>query len=201
MPEHEKKIIAQVVTETKQTKTRPEEEEEQSTGSDLTNLSVTQVGTTINLPSIANSRLDTKLKHLLTTYFLAINNKHEVRKIFSENDFYQFEEFISWDKQALIEMRRKKNNTMVGFNNQKITLIHDVIFYYNFLQSETRTKALAEEPTQWVREDFKTWRDQGCHPNIASVNESLSGTTANATAPPATTVTPEIKKAENAWMS
>ena len=90
---------------------------------------------------------------------------------------------------------------MVGFNNQKITLIHDVVLYYHFLQSETTTKALAEEPTQWVREDFKTWRDQGCHPNIASFNALLSGITTNATAPPATTVAPGIKKAEDAWMS
>ena len=90
---------------------------------------------------------------------------------------------------------------MVGYNNRKITLIHDVVLYYHFLQSETATKTLAEEPTQWVREDFKTWRDQGCHPNIASFNASSSSTITNATALLATTVTPEIKKAEDAWMS
>ena len=99
-PEREKGPIAQVITETKQNKTNIKEEEEQSTGSDSTNLSVTQVGTTINLPSMADSRLDTKLEHLPTTYFLAIGNNHEIRKMFSENDVYQFEEFTSYDKQA-----------------------------------------------------------------------------------------------------
>ena len=77
-PEREKGPIAQVVTETKQNKTSTEEEEEQSTGSDSINLSVTQVGTTINLSSMADSCLDLMLEHLLTTYFLAIGNDHEV---------------------------------------------------------------------------------------------------------------------------
>ena len=150
---------------------------------------------------MADSRLDTKLDHLLTNYFLAIGNTHKVRKMFSENDFYQFEEFTSCDKQALTEMQRKKNNAMVGFNNRKITLIHDVVLYYHFLQSETATKALAEDPIQWVRDDFKTWRDQGRHPNIASFNTLSSSNTTNTTAPPATTVAPEIKTLEDAWMS
>ena len=121
--------------------------------------------------------------------------------MFKENDFYDFEEFTSCDKQALTEMRRKKNNVMVGFNNRKITLIHDIVLYYHFLQSGTTTKALTEDPIQWVRDDFKTWRDQGRHPNIASFNASSSGNSTNTTVPPATTVAPEIKKAEDAWTS
>ena len=54
---------------------------------------------------------------------------------------------------------------------------------------------------QWVRDDFKTWRDQGRHPNIASFNTLSSSNTTNTTAPPATTVAPEIKTLEDAWMS
>ena len=76
--------------------------------------------------------------------------------MFKENGFYDFEEFTSYDKQALTEMKRKKNNVMLGFNNRKTTLIHDLVLQYHFLQSETATKALAEEPTQWVRDGFKT---------------------------------------------
>ena len=88
----------------------------------------------------------------------------------------------------------------VGFNHRKLSLFHDVVLYYRFLQSETATRALADDPENWMREDFKLWRDQGCHPTIASANASLFGTTANATATP-TTATPEIKKTENVWMS
>ena len=83
-PEHEKGTKAQVVTATKQNKSSIEEEE-QSTGSDLTDLPVTQVDTTINLSSMADSRLDAKLEHLLTNDFLAIGNNHEVQKMFIEN--------------------------------------------------------------------------------------------------------------------
>ena len=108
---------------------------------------------------MVDSRLDLKLEYLLTTYFLAIGNNHEVRQMFKENDFYNFEELTSGDKQALTEMRRKNNNVMVAFINRKITLIHDVVLYYHVLRSETATKALTEEPTQWVQDDFKTWRD------------------------------------------
>ena len=84
---------------------------------------------------MADSCLGTKLEHLLTRYFLLglIGNNHEIRKM----------------------------NVMVGFNDQKITLIHDLILYYHFLQGETITKALVEEPTNWVIEDFKDWREQG----------------------------------------
>ena len=47
--------------------------------------------------------------------------------MFKENGFYDFEEFTSYDKQALTEMKRKKNNVMLGFNNRKTTLIHDLV--------------------------------------------------------------------------
>ena len=82
---------------------------------------------------MADPRLDTKLEYLLTDYFLAIGNNHEVRQMFKENDLYQFEEFISCYMQALTEMRRKKHSTTVGFTHRKLTLIYDVVLYYQFL--------------------------------------------------------------------
>ena len=66
---------------------------------------------------------------------------------------------------------------------------------------------LAEDPENWVKADFKLWRNNGRHPtvasaNAASTNAALPGvnTTPNTTAPPAT-VCPDTKKAENAWLS
>ena len=80
-------------------------------------------------------------------------------------------------------------------------MIHDVVLYYHFLRNETATKALAEEPTQWVRDNFKTWMDQGHHPNITFFNTSSFGNvTTNATTTPATTVDPKIKQAKDAWL-
>ena len=205
MQKYKQETIAPVVTVTKQSK-ESSEEEEYSTGSDLSKFQVktstlSSKSTTSNLSNMADSRLDTKLEHLLTHYFLARGDSHEIRKMFKENDFYNFEEFTSCNKQALTEMRRKKNNVMVGFNDGKITLIHDVVLYYHFLQGKTTTKALVEEPKNWSREDFKYWREQGCHPTIASYNLSLVGTTTTTTAPTGPVVVPNIKKAEGAWIS
>ena len=107
------KPIAQAVTETKQDNI--EEEEEKSTESDSSHSSVIQVGTTINLSSMADSRLDKQLNHVLTEYYLAVSVNHEVRQMFKETDLYQFEDFIICDMQSLTEMRRKKHNTTVGF--------------------------------------------------------------------------------------
>ena len=66
--------------------------------------------------------------------------------MFTENDLYDFEEFTSIVKQGLLELRRKKGNTMAAFNDQKITLIHDVILYYQFL-GNSNNEVLVEDPT------------------------------------------------------
>ena len=92
----------------------------------------------------------------------------------------------------------------VGFVHWKRTQIYNVILYYKFLRSDPGTIVLAEDPENWVKEDFKLWIDHGRHPTVdsakaASTNAASSGTTttANATATPAT-VCPDTKKAENA---
>ena len=119
--ECKRETIAPVATATKQSK-ELSEEEEHSTGSNLSEFQVktstlSSTSTTSNLSNMANLRLDTKLEHLLTHYFLAIGNNHEIQKMYSENDFNDFEEFTPCKKQHLTEMRRKKNNMMVGFND------------------------------------------------------------------------------------
>ena len=75
----EKGIIAQVVTDTKKAKSSSNNN---STGSKSA-LFVPQI-------NMADSRLDAKLEHLLTEYFLTISNNHEIRQMFKENDLYQY---------------------------------------------------------------------------------------------------------------
>ena len=82
---------------------------------------------------MADLRLDTPLEHVLTEYFLAIGDNHEIRQMFKENDLYRFEDFIRSDMQSPKEMKRKKHNTTVPFNHWKLTQIYDVILYYKFL--------------------------------------------------------------------
>lgn len=115
--------------------------------------------------------------------------------MFTVNDFYNFEEFTSCDKQHLEGMRQKKSNVMKGFNNLKIALIHDLLLYYQFLYNDSK-EALADNPTQWVQGDFKKWKSQGRHPSTTSHTASQAGnTTMTSTAPVIVCVT---KKAEEA---
>ena len=67
---------------------------------------LSSTGITLNLSSMADSRLDTKLEHFLTHYFLARGNNHEIRLMFKEIDFYKFEEFTSCEKEEGGQERR-----------------------------------------------------------------------------------------------
>ena len=95
MPECKRGNTAHIVTATKQSKEPSEEgssqnkssvgknssEEENSAGSDLSEIQVktsTLSSTSTTLPSMTDSRLDTKMEHLLTHYFLAVGDGHEV---------------------------------------------------------------------------------------------------------------------------
>ena len=52
-----------------------------------------------------------------------------------------------------------------------------------------------------MKEDFKLWIDNKCHPTVASANATLSGTATTNTTATLAVVCPDTKKAENAWMS
>ena len=99
-------ITHQVVTVTKQAKSSEDSSsdnnsKQKSTGSDSNRSSVNQVGTTINLSNMANPRLDKQLDHVLEEFLLAIGANHEGRKMFKENDLYQFEDFVAYDMKSL----------------------------------------------------------------------------------------------------
>ena len=91
---------------------------------------------------------------------------------------------------------------ILRFNDRKINLCNNVIVYYKFLRSDDTTKALANDPQNWVLDDFATWKDRGRHPTAASYAASIAGTT-NTTNTTTTAATPPTltKKAEEAWMS
>ena len=103
-----KRTTAQVVKETKQNKIS--NKEEHSTGSDSTDLPVTQVNTTLNLSSMADSRLDAKMEHLLIYYFLAKGNNHKIRKMFRE-----------WTSMILNNSLHVTSKVLWKWSNQRIT--------------------------------------------------------------------------------
>ena len=118
--------------------------------------------------------------------------------MFKKNDFYDFEEFTSCDKQYMQNMRRSKYNFMKGFTELKITLIHEALLYYHFLYNDSM-EALAEDHRNWVQVDFKKWRSQGRHSSTTVHTAAQAGNTMiPPTAPVAVSAT---KKSEDAWMS
>ena len=173
-----------------------------STGDENASASVTMAS---NLTRNADSRLDKKLDHVLEEFLLAVGGGHEIRQMFKGEDIYQFANFVGYKVVDIEDLRRKVHNTMKGFNNRKVTLIYNVIRYYNYLGS--KDVALAEDPENWAMTDFKKWIRDGCHPNdasaaAASANATLPGaTTAPNTTAPTATVCPDTRKAENAWLS
>ena len=49
---------------------------------------------------------------------------------------------------------KKGNNRVDAFTERKLKLVNNVLLYYNFLYADGE-KVLAEDPTQWVRGDFR----------------------------------------------
>ena len=107
-----------------------------------------------------------KPEHLLIHYFLANGPNHKVRIIFNEDNLYNYDNFLEYDKQQLLGMRRQKYNVRTPFNSRKINLINDVLLYYQFMRNNNN-EVMVENPDQWVRE-FKDWRDLGKPKSIAA---------------------------------
>ena len=102
------------------------------------------------------SEFDPKLEHLLNNWFHAKDGNHEIRLMFKENDIYQFKDFVRYDVQLLYGMRRQKHNVSTPFKRGNIKKISNVLLYYRFMRNEDN--AMAQDPVQWVRIDFKKWR-------------------------------------------
>ena len=65
--------------------------------------------------------------------------------MFKENNFYQFDVSTSCDKQGFLEMKRKKNNVTVPFNDQQIKLINNTLLYYQFM-GNNNNEVMVENP-------------------------------------------------------
>ena len=96
---------------------------------------------------MADSRLDPKMEHFLEHYFLLKGNNHEIQKMFTAVNFYDFEEFTSCNKQHFVEMERTTTGGKTHhFNERKINLLNNVVLYYNFLRIDDTTKACGNDP-------------------------------------------------------
>ena len=168
-PERER-TNTQVVTETKKNKTI--DEKEHSTGSDSTDLPVTEV---------KMAPFDVQLEHLLTNYFSATGDQHETRQTFIQNDVLTFDLLIGMCIfQILRNMKLKRGNNCVNaFNEGKLKLVNNVRLYCNFLYQDDDND-LAEDPTQWDKADFRKWKSRGYPLSTSAYNASQAGNNVNA---------------------
>ena len=109
--------------------------------------------------------------------------------------------FIDFTVEDLELMRRKSGSTTKAFNKRKVTLIYNVIRYYDFLADSDPN--LQKDPKNWSMSDFEKWIQEGRHPTVASFQASKANAkiTAPSTITTPATVCPDTKKAENAWLS
>ena len=118
--------------------------------------------------------VDEKFKYLLINYFRAIGNNHEIQQIFVENNILFFDDLTVCNKPILLGQKRKDRINTVGFKDQRINLINNVILYYDFV-CQNDNDVVAEEPDQWVMAAFKKQRSRGCPKSTATYTTSLAG--------------------------
>ena len=90
---------------------------------------------------------------------MALGDQHDIRQAFIQNQITDFETFISLrDMDFLRDMQLTKNNTTGdALNKAKLKLVNNVLLYYQYLY-EDQEYAKADDPIQWIRQDFKIWK-------------------------------------------
>ena len=93
---------------------------------------------------------DTKLEHLLTNYFIAIGNQHDIRQAFIQNGIIIFDLLTGMCTLQFLRNMQLKKGTDSGdaLNGGKLKLVNDVLFYYTFLYQDDED-TLVEDPTWW----------------------------------------------------
>ena len=137
------KITPQVVTlPKKKQKSLSEESSNDSSSTGDENASVKMAS---NLPT--NVVFDSKFEHLLTYYFMANCDQHDIRQAFIQSDIKDFELFVSsCEMEFLRDIQLKKgNSTGDALNKAKLKLVNNVLLYYEFLYQD-KEYAKADDP-------------------------------------------------------
>ena len=194
-----KGITPQVVTVTKQAKSS--EDEKSSSNDNSTKDDGALLVTQVTMTSVS----DPKFEHLLTYYFMAIGDQHDIRQAFIQNQIVNFETFInSCTLQYLRDMQMTKGNSSGdALNKAKLKLVNEVLLYYQFLYAD-QEYAKADDPIQWIKQDFKIWKIQGYHVSTAAYNASQAANSGTATATVTTTAaaaTVKQKEQDDSFLS
>ena len=148
-------ITHQVVTVTKQAKSS----KESSSDSNSNNGNSTENGNASITAITMTSVFDPKLEHLMTHYFMALGDQHDIRQALIQNQIIDFETFVgSCDMEFLRDMQLTKGGTTGdALNKAKLKLVNDVILYYEFMYQD-KEYAKADNSTQWIKQGFKFWK-------------------------------------------
>ena len=102
---------------------------------------------------------DAGIEHVLTNYLSAAGADHHICKAFIHKDVLTFEDFTTICTVENIKTFQRddgNNNLVQAFSNGKLTLITSTRNYYKFLMDDGQ-EVLAEDPTSWVKLDFRKW--------------------------------------------
>ena len=96
------------------------------------------------------SAFDPNLEHLLTNYFMATGDQHNIRHAFIQSGITSLNLLTGMcDLQYLWTMQLTKGtDTGNALNKGKLKLVNDVLLYYNFLYKD-KELVKVEDPSQW----------------------------------------------------
>ena len=106
------------------------------------------------------TQFDAKLEHVLTHFLGATGADHHIQKACINKQILNFEDFTdgcTLENIKTFQQDDGTNNLVQAFSSVKLTLVTNVILYYDFLQHDNQ-EVLAEDPINWVKADFRKWR-------------------------------------------
>ena len=151
-------ITPQVVTVTKQEK--PSNDRNSSDGNSTGDKNSSNSNSTGSASATMTTQFDAKLEHVLTHFLGATGADHHIQKACINKQILNFEDFTdgcTLENIKTFQQDDGTNNLVQAFSSVKLTLVTNVILYYDFLQHDNQ-EVLAEDPINWVKADFRKWR-------------------------------------------
>lgn len=87
---------------------------------------------------------------------------------------------MSYNRDVVLLLKHTKNLAIISLNKPKVKLILGIIHYYNLIKAN-KDNSIADDPTQWHRNDFKDWKQDGQPISTAMYTASLANANANTT--------------------
>ena len=105
-----------------------------------------------------STTFDMKLEHVFNNYLSATGADHDIRKAFIHEQISTFEDFTGGCTVENVKTFQRNDGTSLvqAFSNVKLTMIGNVLNYYQFLMNDSQ-ETLAGNPVSWTKSDFRKW--------------------------------------------